>query len=46
MMKLLTWRLHPDTLYFWVEYYVRVWDQFVVLTGLGQDFSIKKKKLQ
>jgi cyclin E len=43
IVQLLNWRLNPDTLYFWMEYYIRMWDQFVVLQGLDSSFSIKKK---
>ena len=46
VVQLLNWRLNPDTLYFWMEYYVRMWDQFVFLQRLDSSFSIKKKKLQ
>ena len=43
--NILGWRLNPDTLYFWIEYYIRMWDQFVVLRKLNSHLSIKKKKL-
>ena len=42
---MLNWRLNPDTLYFWMDYYIRMWDQFVVLEGLDSAFSIKKKRV-
>lgn len=44
VVSLLKWRLNPDTLYFWLEYFVRAWDQFVVLQGLNSHFSFKNKK--
>lgn len=46
LIKLMRWRLNPDTLNFWLEYYVRMWDQFVVLARLDTAYSIKKTKLE
>jgi Cyclin, N-terminal domain len=45
VVNLVKWRLNPDTLFFWLEYYVRSWDQFVLQQGLDSMFSFKKKKL-
>lgn len=45
IVQVFNWRLNPDTLYFWVEYFTRMWDQFVVLEGLDSAFSIKKKRI-
>jgi cyclin E len=45
ILRMLSWRLNPDTLIFWLEYYVRMWDQFVLLRGLPSHFSFKKKKI-
>lgn len=46
MVKLLRWRLNPDTLYFWVDYYIRMWDQFTKLKGLSKKLQIKQKKVE
>lgn len=44
LVKRMGWKLNPDTLYFWFEYFVRCWDQFVVFQGLNEELSIKRKR--
>lgn len=45
LATLLKWKLNPDTLYFWVEYYIRMWDQFAKLNGLSKNIQIKQKNV-
>ncbi len=43
LLKVLGWRLNPDTTYFWLEYFIRMWDQFATVNKMSSSFNIKTK---